>query len=179
MHASQCQRLVIHAVPAPALLPGWGTGGSSAPSAQSKGWHQAGHHPRGGQAGAAARAGQGRAGTFLLSLRQPHHRGLAVLYNKSNCCLLCHWLERAPVWLGVTTLLRVMRRGPGVTSPVPSVCTAGSPALGFLAGDDLSPGLAERWIWPWKLARAPGTVLSFGNVLSPPGATCAEREGPQ
>lgn len=54
--------------------------------------------------------------------------------------------------------------GTGVTSPCPlcpSVCTAGNPALGFLAGDDLSPGLAESWIWPWKLARAPGTVLSF------------------
>lgn len=40
-------------------------------------------------------------------------------------------------------------------------CTAGKAAVFILAPGDLSPGLAESRLWPWKLAGAPGTVLSF------------------
>lgn len=82
------------------------------------------------------------------------------------------------VWLEMTTLMRVMTRGPLPVAggdiplshqPLPqslfSCCNAGNAAIFFLIRDDLSPGLAESWIWPWKLAGAPGTVLSFLFLL--------------
>lgn len=53
---------------------------------------------------------------------------------------------------------------PGVTSlcPSPSLGVySGKAAVFILAPGDLSPGLAESCLWPWKLAGAPGTVLSF------------------
>lgn len=74
----------------------------------------------------------------------------------------------------LTTLMRVMTRGqlPAAGADIPlsqaippeslfCPCNAGNAAIFFLAGDDLFPGLAESWIWPWQLACAPGTALSF------------------